>query len=103
MNKKEKNKIIEEIREKLNAEDELLIVMTGGKTIALGTPVEMTAAILGLLRKIKESNILGEMAVEALIQELTNKSEPEELTDEEIDKKLDELNKKLKSLIKELR
>lgn len=103
MNKKEKNKIIEEIREKLNAEDEMLIVMAGEKTIAMGTPVEMTAAILGLLRKIKESNILGEMAVEALIQELTNKSEPEELTDEEIDKKLDELNKKLKSLIKELR
>ena len=103
MNKKEKNKIIEEVRQKLTAEDELLIIMTEGKTIVLGTPVEMTAAVLGLLRRIKDSNILGEMAVEVLIHELKNKAEPEELTDEETDKKIDELNNRLKNLLKTLK
>lgn len=89
---KEKRKIIGEVTKTLNDDDKLIIVITDdGHTVARGEAVDIGAALLGLLRKIKDSNIMGRMIVEAITEEL-KEADPEDYISEAI-KDLQELIK----------
>lgn len=99
LTKKEINRIIGEVTKELNGKDKSVLVLTSNMAAGKGNLVEIMALIGKVLKRISENDLIGKMAVDALIQALkdTNKKE-KALEDMSEDELLEELKKTIDGL-----
>lgn len=99
LTKKEINKAIGKATKALNDKDQSVLILTSTMAVGKGSLVEIMALIGKLLKRISEDDLIGKLAVDALIQALkdTNKKE-KALEDMSEDGLLEELKKTVDGL-----
>jgi len=102
LTKKEINKTIGETTKALNDKDKSVLVLTENMTVCKGNLIVILGIIAKLLNKLQNDDLIGKLAVEALINAL-NKHKKKEKTPEEMttDEMLDQMKETMES-IKEL-
>ena len=97
--KKEVNKTLENIKEVMEGEGDLVIV-TDNLQVIKGNPMGVMANILKVIGTIRDTDVIGKIVVSAAVDALKN--EEIELTDEEKEESVGDLLEMLVDSIKNL-
>ena len=97
--KKEVNKVLENIKEVMEGEGDVVIV-TDRMQVIKGNPMGVMAGILRVIGTIRDTDVLGKIVVSAAVDALKN--EEIELTDEEKEESVGDLLEMLVDSIKNL-
>ena len=99
LTKKEINKTIGEVTKALNDKDKSVLIITSNMAVGKGNLIEILALIGKTLKRISEENLIGKLAVDALIQSLKDtKKKKKALEDMTEDELLEELKKTVDGL-----
>lgn len=97
--KKEVNKVLENIKEVMEGEGDVVIV-TDRMQVIKGNPMGVMAGILRVIGTIRDTDVLGKIVVSAAVNAL--KDEEIELTEEEKEESVGDLLEMLVDSIKNL-
>lgn len=97
--KKEVNKVLENIKEVMEGEGDVVIV-TDKMQVIKGNPMGVMAGILRVIGTIRDTDVLGKIVVSAAVSAL--KDEEIELTEEEKEESVGDLLEMLVDSIKNL-
>lgn len=99
LTKKEINKTIGETTKALNDKDKSVLIITSNMAVGKGNLVEILALVGKTLKRISEDDLIGKLAVDALIQSLKDTKKKEKaLEDMSEDELLEELKKTVEGL-----